>query len=73
MEVQCECQSLRKAIAIEEMAEGLELVSDGEEQAHTNWVLVSRRLAARNLAKCHAAGHMRRVWDGAQSQSLSAT
>ncbi len=33
MEVQCECQSLRQAMAIEEMAEGVELVSDCEEQA----------------------------------------
>ena len=32
-EVQRECQSLRKAMAIEEMAESMELASDSEEQA----------------------------------------
>jgi hypothetical protein len=36
MEVQRECQSLRQAIAIEEMAEGVELVSDFEEQTIQN-------------------------------------
>ena len=36
MEVQRECQSLRQAMAIEEMAEGVELVSECEEQAIQN-------------------------------------
>ena len=36
LDVQCECQSLRKAIAIEEMAEGVKLVSDCDGQAIPN-------------------------------------
>jgi hypothetical protein len=49
MEVQRECQSLRQATAIGEMAESVELVSDCED-------IREQKLATRNLARCHAAG-----------------
>jgi len=43
------------------MTGGVDLVSDCEERVHTKPPPVNSKLAARNLAKCHATGQMRRV------------